>query len=171
MDNGRSVDRRHSGEKRSQVGVAFGQREFMIVDEILGCLSGQVKRVFKFDNPILVQPIPPRLEEYEGQGNEYEEYLQYNEVAQAYYDAGPTSRHNCSFRHSIGLSIGCFLEKLIGSAETIKKVGSGGGGMPDSDVRWLEFQHTPLPKSYNNPRSKQFSCNNDAESLAFELAK
>jgi len=28
-----------------------------------------------------------------------------------------------------------------------KKSGSGGGGMPDSNVRWLEVQHTPLPES------------------------
>jgi hypothetical protein len=27
--------------------------------------------------------------------------------------------------------------------------------MPDSYVRWLEFQHTPLPKLYNNPGSKR----------------
>ena len=27
-----------------------------------------------------------------------------------------------------------------------KKIGSGGGGMPDSNVRWLVNQRAPLPK-------------------------
>ena len=44
------------------------------------------------------------------------------------------------------------------------KVGSGGGGMPDSYVRWLEFQHTPLPKLYNNPGSIQVRSKRDARS-------
>jgi hypothetical protein len=34
--------------------------------------------------------------------------------------------------------------------------------MPDSYVRWLEFQHTPLPKLYNNPGSNQVQSNIDA---------
>jgi len=34
-----------------------------------------------------------------------------------------------------------------------KKLGSGGGGMPDSNVRWLVNQRAPLPKISNNSRS------------------
>jgi len=34
-----------------------------------------------------------------------------------------------------------------------KKIGSGGGGMPDSNVRWLEIQHTPLPNLMVNARN------------------
>jgi hypothetical protein len=47
----------------------------------------------------------------------------------------------------------------------LKKLGSGGGGMPDSNVRWLINQHTPLPKfvSGQSPyifivKQKQVSC-------------
>jgi hypothetical protein len=36
--------------------------------------------------------------------------------------------------------------------------------MPDSYVRWLEFQHTPLPKFDNNPGSRQVQSKRNARS-------
>jgi len=38
--------------------------------------------------------------------------------------------------------------------------------MPDSYVRWLEFQHTPLPKLYNNSGSRQVQSKEDARSVS-----